>query len=251
VIRIASEEHGSGFPLLLVMGQGYGRWAWEPILEPLAERFRVISYDPRGVGGSDKPDGPYTVEQLTADALQVLDERGVERAHVVGVSLGGMVAQLLAIEHPGRVDRLALLATGSGFGHPVPMPASLFALYAEVAGLDADAATRRFVENAVTDRGEVVEQLLRRRREHPIDPSFRDAQGAAAIAFDSYDRLDRIAAPTLVLTGDEDNVIDWRNSELLVDRLPNARLQVFHGTGHLFFWERPNEVAAALTEFFA
>lgn len=251
MIRIASEERGSGFPLLLVMGQGYGRWAWEPILEPLAERFRVLSYDPRGVGESDKPDGPYTVEQLTADVLQVLDAHEIARAHVVGVSLGGMVAQQLAIEHPARVERLVLLATSSGFGHPVAMPASLPALYAEVAGLDPDAAVRRFVENAVSDRGEVVEELLRRRREHQIEPRFRDAQGAAAIAFDSYDRLEQIAAPTLVLTGDEDNVVDWHSSEGLAERIPDARLRVFPGTGHLFLWEQPGEVANALLEFLA
>ena len=91
-VHIAWERHGSGEPLLLIHGLGYARWGWEPVLPGLAERFDVLLFDNRGIGESDAPPGPYTVEQLAGDAVQVLDEAGVERAHVVGTSLGGMVA---------------------------------------------------------------------------------------------------------------------------------------------------------------
>jgi pimeloyl-ACP methyl ester carboxylesterase len=251
VIRIASEERGSGFPVLLVMGLGYGRWGWEPLVGPLAEAYRVVWYDNRGIGESDKPAGPYTAAQLAEDAVQVLDERGIERAHVVGTSLGGMVAQELALAHPERVEKLALLCTTAGGADAFPMPEQTVQLFAEAPSLAPEVALRRFVENAVATRGPVVDELYARRLANPPDPAGWQAQAAAGAAFDGSKRAVAIRQETLVLTGDADNVIDARNSQLLAERIPNARLQVFPGTGHLFFWERPAEVAAALAEFLA
>jgi pimeloyl-ACP methyl ester carboxylesterase len=247
VIRIASEERGSGFPVLLIMGLGYGRWCWEPLVDPLAERYRVLWYDNRGIGESDRPDGPYTAAQLAEDALQVLDEHGIERAHVVGTSLGGMVAQELALDHPERVAKLALLCTTPG-GQTFPIPEPTLKLFAEAATLAPDVALRRFVENAVAARGELVDTLVARRTANPPDPAGWQAQAAAGTTYVNP-RVEEIAQETLVLTGDLDTVIDPRNSELLAERIPNAHLRVSPGTGHLFFWERPAEVAAALEEF--
>jgi pimeloyl-ACP methyl ester carboxylesterase len=248
-MRIASEERGSGFPVLLIMGLGYGRWAWEPLVGPLAERYRVIWFDNRGIGDSDKPAGPYTAAQLAGDALQVLDAHGVERAHVVGTSLGGMVAQELALEHPERVAKLALLCTTPG-GTTFPIPEATLKLIAEAPSLAPDVALRRFVENAVAARGELVDTLVARRTENPPDPVGWQGQAAAGTTYVN-DRVGEIAHETLVLTGDLDTVVDPRNSELLAERIPDARLRIFPGTGHLFFWERPAEVAEALTEFLA
>jgi pimeloyl-ACP methyl ester carboxylesterase len=251
VIRIASEERGAGFPVLLVMGLGYGRWGWEPLVEPLAQRFRVVWYDNRGIGDSDVPAGPYTVGQLVDDALQVMDEHGIERAHVVGTSLGGMVAQELALSHPERVEKLALLCTTTG-GEGLPgIPEPTLRLLAEAPALEPEVAMRRFVENAVSARGALVDELYDRRRANPPDPAGWQAQAAASVGFDVSARVGALDKPTLVLTGDEDNVIDPRSSELLAERIPGARLRVFRGTGHLFFWERPDEVARALVEFLA
>lgn len=248
-IHLESEERGSGFPVLLIMGLGYGRWAWEPLVGPLAERRRVVWYDNRGIGGSDVPEGPYTVAQLAEDAVQVLDEHGIERAHVVGTSLGGMVAQEVALSYPERVEKLALLCTTGGTSDGYPFPEQTLRLLAEAPSLAPDVALRRFVENAVSARGELVETLIARRVANPPHPAGWQAQAAASAGFDAWDRVPRIDKQTLVLVGDEDNVVDPRNSQLLADRIPNARLRVLAGTGHLFFWERPAEVAALLTEF--
>ena len=95
-MKIAWEECGDGAPLLLIQGLGYGRWSWEPLVTGLAERYRVLWFDNRGIGESDKPEGPYTARLMADDARQVLDEAGVERAHVVGASLGGMIANTTA-----------------------------------------------------------------------------------------------------------------------------------------------------------
>jgi pimeloyl-ACP methyl ester carboxylesterase len=247
VIRIASEERGSGFPVLLIMGLGYGRWGWEPLAKPLSERYRVLTFDNRGIGESDKPAGPYTAAELAEDALQVLDEHGVERAHVVGTSLGGMVAQELALDHPERVAKLALLCTTPG-GETYPIPAPTLRLFAEAPTLAPEVALRRFVENAVSARGELVDRLVALRTANPPDPAGWQAQAAAGTTYVNP-RVGEIAQETLVLAGDEDTVIDPRNAELLAERIPDARLRVFPGTGHFFFWERPREVAAALAEF--
>ena len=253
-VHIAWERHGSGDPLLLIHGLGYARWGWEPVLPGLAERFDVLSLDNRGIGESDAPPGPYTVEQLAGDAVQVLDEAGVERAHVVGTSLGGMVAIELALTAAERVDRLVLACTTPGGANAHPMPQGTVALIALAATLEPDVALRRYVENALApaipiERSELVEEILAHRLAAPQDPVAWVAQASAGATFDRFDRLAEIAAPTLVQTGTEDGVVDPRNSELLAERLPNARLERFAGAGHLFFWEQPEAFVESVTRF--
>jgi pimeloyl-ACP methyl ester carboxylesterase len=253
-VRIAWERHGNGEPLLLIHGLGYARWGWEPVLPGLAERFEVILFDNRGIGGSDAPPGPYTAAEMAEDAIRVLDEAGVERAHVVGTSLGGMVAQELALAHPERVDRLVLACTTPGGPNAHPMPQQTVALMAEAAALDPAVALRRFVENAlapgtVAARPELVDRIMTHRLATAQSPVAWAAQAAAGAAFDAHDRLDGLRAPTLVQHGSEDVVVDARNGDLLVDLLPDARLDRFPGTGHLFFWEEPERFVSSVTAF--
>ena len=244
-MKLAWERHGVGAPLLLIHGLGYARWGWEPVLEPLARAFDVILFDNRGIGESDAPPGPYTVPELAADALQVLDEAEVERAHVLGTSLGGMIAQELALSAPERVDRLVLVCTTPGGTESFPMPERTVQL------LTSGATLRQFVENALADRpdAELVERILRHREatEQPLEAW--SAQAAAGATFDALDRIPRIEARTLILHGTEDAVVDSRNSALLGLRIPNARVEVLPGGGHLFFWEQPERFVELVTEF--
>lgn len=248
-VKIAYEVAGAGEPVLLVQGLGYPRWGWEPVVERLAPGFLVVSFDNRGIGESDVPRGPYTVAELAADAVAVLDAAGLSRVHVVGASLGGMIAQQIAIAYPERVEKLVLVCTTPGGPSAYPMPEQTVRLFAEAATLPLDMAMRRFVENSVVARGELVETLVRRRLEHPLDLDGWRAQAAAGMGWDADGRLGEIRAPTLVLHGTEDNVVDHRNAELLGERIPNARVQYFPGTGHLFFWEVPDEFTQAIREF--
>jgi 3-oxoadipate enol-lactonase len=253
-VRIAWERHGVGEPLLLIHGLGYARWGWEPVLPGLAERYDVILFDNRGIGHSDAPPGPYTVAQMAEDAVRVLDEAEVERAHVVGTSLGGMVAQELVLAHPDRVDRLVLACTTPGGAKAHPMPQQTVSLLAEAATLEPAVALRRFVENAlspstVAARPEVVERILQHRLATTQPPAAWAAQAAAGVAFDAYDRVAAAAAPTLVQTGTEDVVVDPRNSEILCELLRDATLVRFPVCGHLFFWERPVEFVDSVTSF--
>jgi len=248
-VHVAWEERGSGDPLLLIQGIGYARWSWEPVLPGLAERYRVLVFDNRGIGESAKPAGPYTAGEMAADALQVLDEAGAERAHVLGASLGGMIAQEVAVQAPDRVEKLVLCCTTPGGEATVPMPAATVTLFREAATLAPEVALRRFVENALAPgaRAELVDDLYRRRLENPPDPVGWQGQAAAGTGFAGADGV--ITAPTLIVTGTEDNVVDPRNSGVLARRIAGARLERLEGAGHLFFWEQPDAFVRIVTEF--
>jgi pimeloyl-ACP methyl ester carboxylesterase len=248
-VKIAWQERGDGAPLLLIQGLGYGRWSWEPIVPALAERYRVLWFDNRGIGDSDKPEGPYTAKLMAGDALQVLDEAGVERAHVLGASLGGMVAQEVAAGSPERVDKLVLCCTTPGGPATVPMPDVTRQLFAEAPTLAPDVALRRFVVNALGSdpSDELVEELYRRRVANPPDPAGWQSQAAAGLTFQGVEGA--IGAPTLVLTGTEDNVVDPGNADVVASRIPGARVERLPGAGHLFFWEQPDACVRIISEF--
>lgn len=244
-MKIAWERHGAGPPLLLIQGLGYARWGWEPVVEPLARSFDVILFDNRGIGESDTPAGPYTAAQLAGDALQVLDEAGVERAHVLGTSLGGMVAQELALARPERVEKLVLACTTPGGPESFPMPEQTVSL------IQNGASLREFIENALAPDPsiEIVERILRHREATAQPLEAWAAQAAAGMGFDALARVEGIRAPTLILHGTEDAVVDSRNTALLERRIPDSRVELFPGAGHLFFWEQPDRFVAAVEEF--
>jgi pimeloyl-ACP methyl ester carboxylesterase len=235
--------------LLLIQGLGYGRWSWAPIVPTLAERYRVLWFDNRGIGDSDKPDGPYTAKLMAGDALQVLDEAGIERAHVLGASLGGMIAQEVAAGTPERVDKLVLCCTTPGGAATVPMPDVTVRLFAEAPTLAPEVALRRFVENALAAdaSGDLIQELYDRRVANPPDPAGWQAQAAAGLTFAGVDSA--ITAPTLIVTGTEDNVVDPHNSDVLAERIAGAEVQRIDNAGHLFFWEQPDAVVRIISEF--
>jgi 3-oxoadipate enol-lactonase len=250
-VRIAWERRGAGTPLLLIHGLGYARWGWEPVVDELAEAHELILFDNRGVGESEAPLGPYSASMLAEDAVAVLDAAGLERAHVLGTSLGGMVALQVALDWPDRVDRLVLACTTPGGGSAAPMPEQTVRLIEESPSLPREVAMRRGVENALApgaDKG-MIDRIMEHRVATAQPLSAWLAQAAAGVTFDVWDRVGAIGAPTLVLTGDLDVVVDPRNSALLAEMIPGARLEVFPGTGHLFFWEQPEQVVEVVKEF--
>lgn len=249
-MNIRWDSQGDGPALLLIQGLGYGRWGWDPVLPGLAERYRVLSFDNRGIGDSDKPEGPYTARLMAGDALQVLDEAGVDRAHVLGASLGGMIAQELAVLAPERVDKLVLCCTVVR-ADAFPFPEATLKLMAEAPTLAPDVALRRFVENALgaSPSEALVEEILALRVANPPDPVGWQAQAAAGMTFAGVDGS--IDAPTLVLHGTEDNVVDVRHAELLAEHIPGARVVLVPGAGHLFFWEDPASLLDPVLEFLA
>ncbi len=249
-VELAWQRSGAGAPVLLIHGLGYGRWGWAPLESRLTKRFTVISFDNRGIGASSTPPGPYTAKEMAADAVAVLDSAKLDRVHVVGTSLGGMVAQELAIGWPDRVDRLVLMSTTPGATRGFPMPAETIRLLAEAASMDPAVALRRFVINALGDSAapHLVDEIVALRVANPPDPVGWAAQAGAAVGFDAGDRLDSITHPTLAITGTEDRVVDPANTRRLAELIDGAQSSFVPG-GHLMFWEHPDVVADRIVEF--
>jgi pimeloyl-ACP methyl ester carboxylesterase len=253
-VRLAYEVRGDGEPLVLVHGLGYDRFGWGPLPDLLAQDFRLVLFDNRGVGESDVPEGPYAVAQLAADLAAVLDDAGIAAAHVLGVSLGGFVAQEFALAHPERVRRLVLASTAASSTRGHPMPAAGVDAFGRFPRLGREEGLRLMVENSLGERGvrerpELVEEIYRYRLERAPSLAGWQAQAYAGATFDALDRVAAIGVPTLVLQGGADNVVDPRNAQQLVELIPNARLELVPDRGHLLVWEEAERVARIVKEF--
>ena len=255
-VRIAWERRGAvtGTPVVLVHGLGYARWGWEPVADRLSERFPVVLLDNRGIGASDVPPGPYTAEQMAGDVLAVVDALGVDRVHLVGASLGGMIAQHVALARPEVVDRLVLVCTTPGGEVARPMPQVTVELLQRMPSMDAADALRAAVDNALGDvadeeRAALVDRVVAHRLATPQDPAGWQAQAHAGTTHDLGEGVAGIACPTLVLHGDRDRVVDVGNAEVLGELIRDARVQVVPGGGHLWFWEQLKVFVDALVEF--
>jgi len=253
-VGIAWGESGDGDPMLLIHGLGYDRRGWGPAQRLLAARFRVVTFDNRGVGESDSPPGPYTTAAMAADALAVLDNAGVRRAHLVGTSLGGMVAQELALSSPDRIKTLVLASTTPGGADGFPMPQRSVELFSAFADDPSTSNLRRIVENSlssrtVTTRPELVDEIFRYRLDHRPELDGWRAQAAAGRAFSSLSALPGLRVPTLVIHGMNDNVVDYRNAHLLARAIPGAELLLLPEAGHLCFWEEPGEFVDSVQSF--
>jgi 3-oxoadipate enol-lactonase len=239
--------------LLLIRGLGRTRRHWGPVLDDLTRHFRLILMDNRGVGSSSAPWPPYTTRQMADDAARVLTDAGIERAHVCGISLGGMIAQEFALRHPKRVDRLVLGCTRAGYGGPptaLPMVARLF----ETLRLSPEKAVEHTAPLVVGERfarehPEVIAEWQALARAEPPRLAGLIGQLTAAARHEATRRLPRIACPTLVVTGDVDRMIPPGNSEIIARAIPGARLRVLSGAPHDFVTVRPRETSELLAEF--
>jgi len=257
-LRIAYElrarRYGRRPWLVLIQGMGFDGSGWQPVLRKLRRRFRIVLVDNRGTGRSDGPDGPFRVADMAGDIVAVLDDAGIRRAHVLGASLGGMVAQDLAAGHPDRVNGLVLVSTTPGWPLAYPMPADSVRLIAATRRLTREEALRRHAENALSARSlqrrpELAGRLVELQRSRPAGPRAWSAQAAAGARYAGPLRRAPIRARTLVLHGEADAVVDPRNGGLLARRIPGARLVTFPELGHLLWWEDPDGFAAAVTSF--
>jgi 3-oxoadipate enol-lactonase len=250
-VELFCEVHGSGPPLLLIEGAYYATWMWFKQVPYLTRFFQVITFDNRGAGFSDQPPPPYTTAQMADDAAGLLEVLGVERAHVLGVSMGGMIAQELALRHPGKVEGLVLACTT-----PLPIPREEFdRILREVQPLPTlEAKYRRGFELAAApgyfDQNPWdLDEMLQARLANPQSLQGFQGHASAIMTHDTGARLGQIDTPTLVLHGDADTVVPPTGADLLAQGIPGAARALFPGAGHLFFVERAVQFNRTLSEF--
>jgi pimeloyl-ACP methyl ester carboxylesterase len=252
--QLSFERSGEGPPLLLIMGlSGTLRHWGEPLLERLREHFDVIVYDHRGVGASTPLSGPLTIGALADDSAALLGALELDGAHVMGISMGGMVAQELALRHPGCLHSLVLGCTYAGGEGGVLTSEEVFRGLAEamVSG-DRERAIRAAWEANVSARFASEQRMYERFLEiglaNSVPVPVIMEQVRAIAGHDTSARLDRIATPTLVVHGTEDRMLPVANAHAIAPRIPGARLEILEGVGHLFFWEQPARSAELVRE---
>jgi pimeloyl-ACP methyl ester carboxylesterase len=250
------ERRGAGEPLLLVQGLGANSLHWgEPFLSALERDFDLVVFDNRGAGRS-APLGrseDLTTAGLAADALALLDGLGLDRVHVFGISMGGMIAQELALAAPERVRSLTLGCTSCGGTQSKHTDGSVIrALTAAVFSRDHDRMLRTgfgfVVSPGYAAQAANYDAFVAAARHHPPDIPLLMAQQAAVVAHDSYARLRGLRVPTLVVHGTGDQLLEAVNGDLVASLIPGARLELLEGAGHLFFWEQPERAAELLRE---
>ena len=249
---------GTGKPLVLISGLGYPLWQWHRMVPFLAEQFRVIAFDNRGVGQSDKPEGPYTAQMLAADTAGLLDALGIEKAIIVGHSMGGFIAQSLALDFPSKVEKLILCSTNFGGPHHVPVTPEAMRVLSDVT---SDALTRFKNGLAVSTapgwaekNPQMIDEWVKWRVANPIEPAPYQAQLAIglslmteAAAFET--KLPRLNIPTLILFGKHDKVVPPENASLLSKQIANSKVVIFPDAGHFFPIEIPEAASQAVIEF--
>jgi pimeloyl-ACP methyl ester carboxylesterase len=225
---------------------------WHRTRELLAAKYRVITFDNRGVGRSDVPAGPYPIATMAADAAAVLDAAGVKSAHLYGISMGGMIAQEFTLQYPARVKSLILGCTAAG-GPAALQPAPEVIQVLMRRGMtpqEAIEAIDPFIYDSGTSRALIEEDRKLRVEWYPTAEGYL-AQLQGIMAWEAYNRLAQIAAPTLVIHGENDQLIPAGNGKLIAEKIPHAKLVMIPRAGHIFPTDQPKITDEAVLTFLA
>lgn len=257
-IEIGYETHGQGEPMVLISGIGYDRWEWHRMVPGLSEHFRVIVFDNRGVGETDKPPGPYTPQLMAADVAGLLGALGIPGAVVVGHSMGGFIAQALALDWPEMVSRLVLASTNYGGPEAIPTTPEAMRVLTDTSS-DPLTRFRRGLEVSTAPgfaqrNPEVINGWMEYRLRQQVNPQAYMAQLEMGLELLKPERsfkprLAEVKAPTLILFGEADQVVPPGNAELLYEAIPHSRVVLLPGAGHFFPIETPEAAIEAIVAF--
>jgi pimeloyl-ACP methyl ester carboxylesterase len=246
---------GEGPAVCLINGYRLSSFAWPAaFINRLSARLSVIIFDNRGTGRSEKPDTGYEFADMAADVVGLLDHLEFRRVHLFGFSMGGAIAQEIAIRHADRLDRLVLFGTFCGGIWAEPASLSVFNRLTVTEKQTPEEAARQawpvtYSPEYLATHAEAVEQQMRRELQYPTPIFVAQRQMESLRKFDRYRDLPRIKAPTLVATGAHDVLVKPRNSKILASRIPHARLELLHDLGHRAIWEAPEEIADLVGDF--
>ena len=251
-ITLNYEIHGDGEPVVLIGGLGSQLHSWATQVPVYSQHYKVVVFDNRGAGKSDKPEAGYSTQDMAKDTASLMDELGIERAHIVGKSMGGMIGQWLAIDHPDKVNKLVMgcsSASRDEVGNEIlrmgrdiatnlgPKAVWLMALYLGY--------TREYIEENIATIKQAMSSV-------PDDPEALKGyigQSFACEGHNTVSELGQITSPTLVMLGETDLIASPKRSEQLAELIPNSRLKIFPKVGHGFWRERQREVDDLVLDF--
>jgi 3-oxoadipate enol-lactonase len=250
--KIYWDEQGTGEPLLLIMGLSYPSRMWHRSRPVLANSYRTIALDNRGVGQSDVPPGIYSIALMASDAAAVMDAAGVESAHVFGVSMGGMIAQELALQYPSRVRSLILGCTAAGGPHAVQAESAALEtlMRRDLTPEESKEAILPFIYDPATPRQRIDEDMVIRMKWYPTPQGYQ-GQLQGIFGWEASSRLAQITAPTLVIHGESDRLIPPANGRLIAERIRDAKLVLIPQASHIFATDQPAAAHHAILEFLA
>ncbi len=247
------ESAGLGPSLLLISGLSFGGWIWYRQAPAFSRHFRIICFDNRGSGFSDKPDENYTIDTFVADTVSLLDALNIDKTHIVGVSLGGMIAQKLALDYPDRVTSLVLCSTVFGGPNTVLPPMHVLQFMAQPAGT-AEERFAQGVKNSFTpefiEKNQTEIQFLKQKMSENRQPDYAyRRQVMAPLGFNVELRLTQLKMPVLVVAGGSDQAVPVENARRLAQHIPNSTLHILERAGHLCFVEEPDAFNQLVIDF--
>jgi len=249
-IQMYHEVHGQGYPLVLIHGLSATSLIWAFQVPEFSLDYRAVIMDLRGHGQSGKPEMEYSIDLFSRDVVALMDHLGIERAHIVGGSMGGMVAQQLALDYPQRVKRLVLADSMSHLDTCLRMKMETWGLIAERLGMEMqarDAMPWSFSSSYINEHSDGIMDIIGQVAALPVQPYLQSLE--ATIAHDVRERLSSIAAPTLVITGDQDILVPRQYADILCESIPDSRLEVIKGAAHVVNIEQPEAFNAVVLDF--
>jgi pimeloyl-ACP methyl ester carboxylesterase len=253
-IDIYYETDGQGDPLVLIMGLRRNAEWWYCQISTLSRHFRVLAFDNRGAGRSDKPGMEYSIRLFADDTAGLMDALDMKQAHVLGISMGGYIAQELALNYPEKIKSLILGCTGPGGTRAVPMNSERLKTFTANEGLTPTQILRKdmdiyFSDEYLKNHLEKIEEFIEISLRYYQPPDAFGRQFAACLKHDTVKRLRHIAVPTLIMSGNDDPLVPPENSRILKELIPHAELYFYPGCRHCFFIEKGEQFNQKLITF--
>ena len=255
-ITIYYEIHGKGEPLVFIPGAGSTMDGFFRHIPVFAKKYMVIAYDPRGAGRTEAPDVHYSTETLADDLAGLLNAISIESVHIMGASMGGMIAQQFALRYPQRIRSLILACTKFGGPHDIPVDAEILEYWEHPKQLPPEESIRQSLrfgmsQEFIDNNPDLIKQIINKALESPRHVTTQSAmrQVEAILGHNTYDRLPEIKAPTLVIHGDADRMSPVGNARILASRIPNAELVILKKMGHGFMIEAFDESNRIVLDF--
>jgi 3-oxoadipate enol-lactonase len=253
-LNIYYEIIGQGQPLVMIRGVGSNVDHWYEQVPDLSQKYQLLVFDNRGIARTSDPGGSFSTKNMAADTVALMEAVGIKKAHLLGYSMGGMIAQEFALAYPHKINGLILVATDCGISLRTEARPEYSRLFTEMIRLGTNeaktsAAGCLFAKQTFKNRPDIIQRYAEVSLRFPASQKTLERQWEAITLHDACSRLQNITAPTLVITGSEDVLIPPENSRLLAERIPDAQLRTITGGGHLFVVEQPQQFNEAVLGF--